>query len=41
MNNRGQYQKMDGPSPRAWGKLIRLQNEMNALRTIPTGVGKT
>ena len=30
----------DGPSPRAWGKCRKHLREVNANRTIPTGVGK-
>ncbi len=30
-----------GPSPRAWGKLYYIFTTTYALRTIPTGVGKT
>ena len=30
-----------GPSPRAWGKLIKRNQCKRIFRTIPTGVGKT
>ena len=32
---------IDGPSPRAWGKLSMEEEKRHIERTIPTGVGKT
>ena len=34
-------QRQNGPSPRAWGKLILEDDAVIQLRTIPTRVGKT
>ena len=34
-------QRIVGPSPRVWGKLIVNRNRINDRRSIPTCVGKT
>ncbi len=39
--NRADGAEVNGPSPRAWGKLTIEASKLNPMRTIPTGVGKT
>ena len=47
-HGRGEYEAadwtercFDGPSPRAWGILLMIQNPLLKFRSIPTGVGNT